>query len=101
MGAATIMSLFFGRGKPSFSSTDVFPLTDAIMEFDDSSAEVAHRARRQSDASRLKGKHTNVQKWLIVMGLIGLFLLTAVVSTPWAWCEPAPCMCSWGASFSS
>ena len=79
MGAATIMSLFFGRGKPSFSSTDVFPLTDAIMEFDDSSAEVAHLARRQSDASRLKGKRTNAQKWLIVLGLIGLFLLAAVV----------------------
>lgn len=79
MGTATVISQIFGRGKPPFSSTDVFPLTDAIMEFDDSSAEVVLRARRESDASKFRGKRTNTQKWLVVMGLISLYLLAAVV----------------------
>lgn len=79
MGTATVISQIFGRGKPSFSNTDVFPLTDAIMEFDDSSAEVAYRPRRQSDTSTIRGSRTTAQKWLIAIGLMSLYLLATVV----------------------
>lgn len=78
MGTATILSMFFGRSKTPFASTDAFPLTDAIMEFDDSAESPARPARRESDSQRSKGRRTNAQKWSIATALIGLYLLVAV-----------------------
>jgi len=71
--------MFPGRSKPQFSATDVFPLTDAIMDFDDSSAEAIRLSRREVDARRLPGKRTNFQKWTIAMGLMGLYLMVVMV----------------------
>ena len=39
--------MFAARSKPQFSTTDVFPLIDAIMDFDDSAAEVVRLSRRE------------------------------------------------------
>lgn len=78
MGTATILSMFFGRSKPQFSSTDVFPLTDAIMDFDDSSEGGTRPARRETDTSRHPAKRTNGQKWRIAAILIGMFVLATL-----------------------
>jgi len=78
MGTATILSMFFGRSKSQFSNTDVFPLTDAIMDFDDSSEGGTRPARRETDASRRPAKRTNGQKWRIAAGLIGMFVLATL-----------------------
>lgn len=78
MGTATILSLFFGRNKPQFTGTDVFPLTDAIMDFDDSSEGSTRPARRETDASKPVGKRSNAQKWSIATALIGLFMLATL-----------------------
>lgn len=71
--------MFAGRSKPQFSTTDVFPLTDAIMDFDDSSAEAARHSRREVDTRRLPGRRTNFQKWLNAMGLISLYVMVVMV----------------------
>lgn len=78
MGTASILSMFFGRSKPQFSSTDVFPLTDAIMDFDDSAEGVTRPARREADTTRPRGKRTNAQRWAIAAALIGLFVLATL-----------------------
>lgn len=78
MGTATILSAFFGRSKPQFTSTDVFPLTDAILDFDDSSEGVTQPARRESDVRKPAGKRSNAQKWRIASSLIGLFGLATL-----------------------
>jgi len=78
MGTASILSMFFGRSKPQFSSTDVFPLTDAIMEFDDSAEGGTRPARREADAAKPHAKRTNAQKWGIAATLIGLFMLATL-----------------------
>ena len=78
MGTATILSMLFARRKPPFSNTDVFPLTDAIMDFDDTSEGGARPARREADAARPAVRRTHVQQWGVATALIGLYLLVAV-----------------------
>lgn len=71
--------MFAARSKPQFSTTDVFPLTDAIMDFDDSAAEVVRLSRREVDVRRLPGQRTLFQKWLIAISLVSLYLMVVVV----------------------
>ena len=63
--------MLFGR-KNLFSATDAFPLTDAVLEFDDSSSAAVRPGRR---AGRLwpRGERSASSKWWVVAGLIGLY----------------------------
>jgi len=71
--------MFFGRKNP-FSATDAFPLSDAVMEFDDSSAAVVRPARRAMDGLGVQGARgaSVAQQWLQAMGLIGMYALAMV-----------------------
>ncbi|MCZ2406844.1 MAG: GGDEF domain-containing protein [Burkholderiales bacterium] len=71
--------MFSARKKPQFTTTDVFPLTDAIMDFDDSASEGIRLSRRELDMRRLPGQRTTLQKWLIVICLLCLYLMVVVV----------------------
>ena len=82
MGAISPLTLLFGRKKPVFANTDAFPLTDAIMEFDDSSAEAvarSHPSRREMDAVAGTHDRTGAQRWWVAGGLIALYFSTMLV----------------------
>ncbi len=79
MAAATLLTMIFKSGKPKFSASEAFPLTDASMDFDDSLAVVLPHVRRRVDAGRSGGRRTNAQKWLIALSLVGLYLVAALV----------------------
>ena len=67
--------MFFAR-KNLFSATDAFPLTDAVLEFDDSSsaASAAVRpGRRAVDGLGPRGDWHERKKWWAVSGLIALY----------------------------
>ncbi|MBV7455876.1 GGDEF domain-containing protein [Acidovorax sp. sif1233] len=66
--------MFFGRKNP-FSATDAFPLSDAVMEFDDSSSAMARPARRAMDGLGPRSGRSAGQKWRLAGGLIGLYVL--------------------------
>ncbi|PTT19781.1 GGDEF domain-containing protein [Acidovorax sp. HMWF029] len=72
--------MFFAR-KNLFSATDAFPLTDAVLEFDDSSsaASTAVRpGRRAVDGLGPRGDWHERKKWWAVGGLISLYALALV-----------------------
>lgn len=72
--------MFFAR-KNLFSATDAFPLTDAVLEFDDSSsaASAAVRpGRRAVDGLGPRGDWHERKKWWAVGGLISLYALALV-----------------------
>lgn len=64
--------MFFGRKNP-FSATDAFPLSEAVMEFDDSSAVPVRPARRATDGMGPRAARSPAQEWLLAGGLIGLY----------------------------
>lgn len=64
--------MFFGRKNP-FSATDAFPLSDAIMEFDDSSSASVRPARRALDGLGMRAQRSPQHQWATVGGLIGLY----------------------------
>lgn len=64
--------MLFGR-KNLFSATDVFPLTDAVLEFDDSSAAAVRPGRRALDGFGSRAGRSAPSKWRAVAGLIGLY----------------------------
>lgn len=66
--------MFFGRKNP-FSATDAFPLSDAVMEFDDSSSAAARPARRAMDVVGTQGGRGVAQQWAQVLVLVGLHAL--------------------------
>ncbi|RZJ12551.1 MAG: diguanylate cyclase [Acidovorax sp.] len=66
--------MFFGRKNP-FSATDAFPLSDAVMEFDDSASAMVRPARRAMDGLGPQGARSVAQQWVQVLGLIGLHAL--------------------------
>jgi len=66
--------MFFGRKNP-FSATDAFPLSDAVMEFDDSSSAMVRPARRALDGMGPRSGRTAREKWLLAAGLMGLYAL--------------------------
>lgn len=67
--------MLFGRKKNPFSNTDVFPLTDTLMDFDDTLPVVQRKSRRQNDPVKTLARRTHAQKWLIATALIGLYVL--------------------------
>jgi diguanylate cyclase len=64
--------MLFGR-KNLFSATDAFPLTDAVLEFDDSSAAAVRPGRRALDGFGSRAGRSAPSKWWAVAGLIGLY----------------------------
>ena len=64
--------MLFGR-KNLFSATDAFPLTDAVLEFDDSSSVAVRPGRRAVDGFGPRGERSASSKWWAVAGLIGLY----------------------------
>lgn len=66
--------MLFGRKIP-FSATDVFPLSDAVMEFDDSSSGPARPARRVLDSFGVRARHNARRQWLAVVSILGLYTL--------------------------
>lgn len=66
--------MFFGRKNP-FSATDAFPLSDAVMEFDDSSSVMVRPARRALDGMGARSGRSARERWLQIAGLIGLYAL--------------------------
>ena len=66
--------MFFGRKNP-FSATDAFPLSDAVMEFDDSSSAMVRPARRALDGMGPRSGRSAREKWLLAAGLMGLYAL--------------------------
>lgn len=66
--------MLFGR-KNLFSATDAFPLTDAVLEFDDSSSVAVRPGRRALDGFGPRGERSASSKWWAVAGLIGLYAL--------------------------
>lgn len=68
------LTMFFGRKNP-FSATDAFPLSEAVMEFDDSSAAPVRPARRALDAMGPRGGARGpAHEWLLAGGLISLYV---------------------------
>ena len=64
--------MIFGRKNP-FSATDAFPLSDAVMEFDDSSSAAVRPARRAMDGLGPRAGRSAAQQWRQVLALIGLY----------------------------
>ena len=64
--------MVFGR-KNLFSAMDAFPLTDAVLEFDDSSSVAVRPGRRALDGFGPRGERSASSKWWAVAGLIGLY----------------------------
>ncbi|MBT9513222.1 MAG: GGDEF domain-containing protein [Acidovorax sp.] len=64
--------MFFGR-KNLFSATDAFPLSDAVLEFDDSSSVTVRPGRRALDGFGARGEWNARKKWWAVSGLIALY----------------------------
>ena len=69
--------MFFARKKP-FSATDIFPLTDAVLEFHDSSAAAVHAGRRATDGLGPQTLGVAGRQWPPAWGLVGLYGLALV-----------------------
>ncbi len=70
--------MLFGRKNP-FSATDAFPLSDAVMEFDDSSLAAVRPARRARDGIGVRPAPTSGREWLATVGLMGLYCGALIV----------------------
>ena len=64
--------MLFGS-KNLFSATDAFPLTDAVMGFDDSSSVAVRPGWRALDGFGPPGECSASSKWWAVAGLVGLY----------------------------
>lgn len=67
--------MLFGRKKNNFNNTDLFPLTDTVVDFEDTVQPGEQPARRLSDAPKPPPRRTNGQKWLIACTLVTLYLV--------------------------
>ena len=84
--------MLFGRKNP-FSSTDAFPLSDAVLEFDDSSSGGVRRARRTLDGFGVRAQLNARHQWAAAMSAVLLFglalaafvALEVVDSALWVW----------------
>ena len=72
--------MLFWRNKQASSNSDFFPLTDTLMDFDETmpvdSEYGEMRPRRQSTHLNRPTKRTIPQKWLIASTLIALYFLS-------------------------
>lgn len=84
--------MLFGRKNP-FSSTDAFPLSDAVLEFDDSSSGGVRQARRTLDGFGVRAQLNARHQWAAAMSAVLLFglalaafvALEVVDSALWVW----------------
>jgi diguanylate cyclase (GGDEF)-like protein len=84
--------MLFGRKNP-FSSTDAFPLSDAVLEFDDSSSGGVRRARRTLDGFGVRAQLNARHQWAAAISAVLLFglalaafvALEVVDSALWVW----------------
>ena len=84
--------MLFGRKNP-FSSTDAFPLSDAVLEFDDSSSGGVRRARRSLDGFGVRAQLNARHQWAAAISAVLLFglalaafvALEVVDSALWVW----------------
>jgi diguanylate cyclase (GGDEF)-like protein len=72
--------MFFWRNKQTSSNSDFFPLTDTLMDFDETmpvdSESGESKPRRQSENSSRPKKRTTPEKWLIASTFIATYFLT-------------------------
>ncbi|MFN7857344.1 MAG: diguanylate cyclase [Acidovorax sp.] len=62
------------RRKPSFSATDAFPLTEAGMEFDDSTADLRPE-RRALDGFGIRAQRNMRHQWIAALSMLLLYSL--------------------------
>ena len=71
--------MFFRRNKQTSSNSDFFPLTDTLMDFDETvptrTVSGESKPRRQSEYSTKPAKQSIFKKWLIASALIGIYFL--------------------------
>ncbi|MBC7405222.1 MAG: GGDEF domain-containing protein [Cytophaga sp.] len=71
--------MFFSRNKQTSANSDFFPLTDTLMDFDETMparpASGEPKPRRQSEYRTKSSKRTISEKWMIAGTLIGLYFL--------------------------
>ena len=65
--------MLFGR-KPSFSATDAFPLSDAVMEFEDSTAALRPE-RRALDGFGVRAQRNMRHQWIAALSMLLLYCL--------------------------
>ena len=65
--------MLFGR-KPSFSATDAFPLSDAVMEFEDSTAALRPE-RRALDGFGVRAQRNMRHQWIAALSMLLLYSL--------------------------
>lgn len=66
-------------GSPSVSVTDIFPLTDTLMDLDDTVSTQPDQHRRQSSGLKAPAKRSIGQKWMIASIIIGMYLLSIII----------------------
>ncbi|MFZ6751493.1 diguanylate cyclase [Undibacterium sp. Ren11W] len=71
--------MLFKRAKPVNPATEIFPLTDTLIDFDDTIATTPNHQRRKHKLSRAPAKRSIAQKWMIALSLTGLHLLATIV----------------------
>ena len=71
--------MLFWRNKQASSNSDFFPLTDTLMDFDETMptdpASGESKPRRQVEGPTRRVKHTIPEKWLIASTLIAMYFL--------------------------
>lgn len=65
--------------SPSVSVTDIFPLTDTLMDFDDTVSTQQDLHRRKSTSLSAPAKRSIAQKWFIASIFMGMYLLSILV----------------------
>lgn len=71
--------MLFKRAKPASPATEIFPLTDTLIDFDDTIAKQPNHQRRKEELSRAPAKRSIAQKWMIAFSLTGLYLIATLV----------------------
>ncbi|MCX7220904.1 MAG: GGDEF domain-containing protein [Burkholderiales bacterium] len=70
--------MLFKRAKPTSPATETFPLTDTLIDFDDTIAKTPDHQRRKHELSRAPAKRSIAEKWMIAFSLTGLHLLATI-----------------------
>jgi diguanylate cyclase (GGDEF)-like protein len=71
--------MLFRRDKHASPTTEVFPLTDTLMDFDDTVAAEPVHLRRKAELGKVPAKRSIAQKWMIGASLVGLYLLATIL----------------------
>lgn len=71
--------MLFRRDKHAGPKAEVFPLTDTLIDFDDTVAAEPEPLRRKAELNKAPVKRSITQKWMIGGALTGLYLLATIV----------------------